>query len=309
MKCCIVILALLIALPGRVSAAPSPVTLVIKDNVTKFERFYRDASQPGVTESRRWILWQKEYGIAAVPPTPDGMKLARKQLDAVWPKYKSLIPKLPSLTAAAIADAQTTTQRIAEELDPQGRPVTIRLMLYVGQFDGNAFSMPAADGRPATTVMPVETTDLHLLLAHELSHAVHFTLAGVRNSFGAPLAETIYFEGIAMRSASRVAAGLPDTAYTEMADDHGWLDRCLANKRAVLQGAMPYLGASGPDVTTHFTFGAGTTGMRREAYCAAWVIFGTLLSHRTLAELATIPETEMAAVVRQGLTDSLATNQ
>lgn len=307
MKCYILILALLTALPARAGAAASPVTLVIKDDVPKFERFYRDASRPGVGEAQRWRLWQKEYGLAAVPPTVEGMQLARKQLDAAWPYYKALVPQLPALRSRAIASAQMAVERIGEQLDPQGRPVTVKLVLYAGQFDGNAFSVPAMQGNPPTTLMPVETPDVRLLIAHELSHAVHFALAGVRNSFGAPVGETIFLEGLAMRTAAQVVPGLPERTYTEMPDDHGWLDRCYATKGAVLEGVQKYLDVSGPAAGSRFTFGNGTTGMRREAYCAGWVIFGVLLSHgHTLAQLATVPESQMTDVIRQGMKDALA---
>jgi len=300
-----VVLTLAVAIPVPAHSA-SPVTLRIKNDVPKFVRFYRDASRPGVTEAQRWALWQKEYGMAAVPPTPDGEKLARTQLDAAWPKYAALMPALPRLTAAATANAKVAAQHIAGILDPQRKPVTIELVLYVGQFDGNAFSIPPMHGAPSETLMPVEAAGVKLLLAHELSHDVHFEIAGVKNSFGAPLGETIFLEGLAMRTASRVFPGLPDAAYTEMPGAHGWLRTCLAEKDRVLRGVLPYLAHSGPAVASRFTFGEGTTGMHREAYCAAWIVFGTLLSRgHTLSRLATIPENRMVDTVRTAIDASL----
>lgn len=306
MKHCILALALLMAwaFPAATPASTDgpAVKLQIQNDVPKFERFYRDASKPGVTEAQRWELWRKEYGIAAVPPTPEGDALARKQLDAVWPRYATLMPRLAALSAKAIADARSVTARIGNVLDPEGRPVTIALRLYVGQFDGNAFSMPAMQGRPPTTLMPVETSEMRLLLAHELSHDVNFSLAGVHNSFGAPLGELVFWEGLAMRSASRVVPGLPSKAYTELPEDHGWLDRCYANKTAVLEGISQYVDASGPSVGSRFTFGNGTTGMRREAYCAGWIIFGKLLAQgHSLSQLAAIPEKQMIGTVRKAI--------
>ena len=306
MKIFALAVALAVALPAAGACSGSPVTLRIKNDIPKFERFYRDASRPGVTEAQRWALWQKEYGMAAVPPTPDGEKLARTQLDAAWPKYKALMPALPQMTARATAGAKFAVQRIAGILDPQRKPVTIELVLYVGQFDGNAFSIPPMHGAPSETLMPVEATGVKLLLAHELSHDVHFEIAGVKNSFGAPLGETIFLEGLAMRTASRVFPGLPAAAYTEMPGAHGWLQTCLSQKNRVLRGVLPYLSQSGPAVASRFTFGTGTTGMHREAYCAAWIVFGTLLSQgNTLAQLAMIPEDRMGDAVRKGIAASL----
>jgi hypothetical protein len=300
------ILALIAAMPAAPAQQRSAVTLHVKNDVPKFERFYRDASKPGVTEAKRWALWQQEYGIAAVPPTPEGQKLARKQLDAAWPRYKALLPQLPALTSRAIASANVAVRRISQQLDPQATPATIVLLVYVGQFDNNAFSVPAMNGAPPETLMPVETPNIELLLAHELSHDVNFALAGVKNSFGAPLGETIFLEGLAMRSASRVFPGQPDSAYTEMPGDHGWLANCLRQKTAVLRGVSTYLHRSGPEIGARFTFGDGTTGMHREAYCAGWIIFGTLLEHgQTLAHLATIPEDRMIETVRRGIEASM----
>jgi hypothetical protein len=302
MKLFLLALALCVALSPSANASPAAVTLRIKNDIPKFERFYRDASKPGVTEEQRWKLWQREYGIAAVPPTPQGEKLARAQLDAAWPRYGALVPRLPELTAQAAADARSAAQRIGGLLDPSARPVTIALVLYVGQFDDNAFSIPAMSGQPPTSLMPVEAIGVRLLLAHELSHDVNFALAHVRNSFGAPLGETVFLEGLAMRSASRVFPGLPDSAYTEMTGDRGWLARCYAKRDAVLHGMLPYLDASGASVATRFTFGNGTTGMHREAYCAGWILVGSLLAHgHTLAQLATIPESAMTGVVRNAI--------
>lgn len=298
-------LAILFAVPQPLFAAPGHVTLEVKDYSGKFERFYRDASRPGTTEAQRWALWEKEYGIAAVPPTPAGEALARKQLDAVWPRYKALFPRLGKLRATAAAEAKIAALRIAGQLVPPGKSVTIGVVFCVGQFDDNAFSVPAMSGRPPETLMPIESRNMQLLLAHELSHDVNFALANVKNSFGAPLGETIFVEGLAMRSASRAFPGHADTAFTELPTDHGWLQKCLLEKNAVLLGARAHLNESGPAVATRFTFGTGTTGMHREAYCAAWIVFGTLL-HRglTLSQLAVVPEDRMVGLVREGIEDS-----
>lgn len=309
MKLLFLAVALCLVSPSVAYASPPAVTLRIKNDIPKFERFYREASKPGITEEQRWKLWQKDYGMAAVPPTPEGEKLARKQLDAAWPRYAALIPHLPQLTAQAVTAARIAAQRIGAQLDPNGKPVSIALVLYVGQFDNNAFSIPAMNGQPPTTLMPVESKNVRLLLAHELSHDVHFALANVRNSFGAPLGETIFLEGLAMRMASRVFPGLPDTAYTEMAGDRGWLARCYAKRDAVLEGILPHLDESGASVAMRFTFGNGTTGMRREAYCAAWIVFGSLISHgHTLAQLASVPEPAMAGIVRNAIKGQLHSN-
>src|ERR1700722_8570235 len=79
------------------SAAASHV-LDIDNRVPKFQTFYAHATKKPLAADARFALWQKEDGLAAVPPGPDGDKMARQLLDAAWDKYPALIPKLPKLT-------------------------------------------------------------------------------------------------------------------------------------------------------------------------------------------------------------------
>lgn len=296
-----------LAVAGMLAAtAPSTAaqhTLDIADRVGKFENFYRDATASPLTPDARFALWQKEYGIAAVPPGPQGEAMARTLLDAAWNKYPALVPKLPSLKALAEADAREAFDRINELLDTGDTDIHSRVVLFVGQFDNNAYSVPPMDGRPATVMMPLDNVAMKLVLAHELTHTVHIQLAGVKNSFGAPVGETMFLEGLAMRTAQKVYPDLPETAYTEMATDKGWLANCYAKKNAVLAGILPDLDKSGRDVALKYTFGQGNTGMRREAYCAAWIVMGELIDGgKTLPELARIPESAMVATVRAAMT-------
>ncbi len=121
---------------------------------------------------------------------------------------------MSSDTKTAELLAQKTFHRVVAILDPQATPVHAQLLLFVGQFDNNAFSIPAMNGKPPTSVIPVEAQHLAILLAHELSHAVDFQLAHVKNSFGAPIGETMFLEGLAMRSSQLVLPGQTEAAYT-----------------------------------------------------------------------------------------------
>ena len=180
--------------------------------------------------------------------------------------------------------------------------IDTRVLLYVGQFDNNAFTVPPMDGKPATVVMPVENLNLRIALAHELAHSIHMQLAHVKNSFGAPIGETMLLEGLAMRTAQRAVPGLPDAAYTQMPGDSGWMRGCIANKAAILAGIARDLDKRGPAIAMKYTFGEGNTGMHREAYCAAWFVVGRMLgSGKSLAGLARIPEDRMVAAIRAAL--------
>lgn len=287
---------------GAAAAPDAAHTLDIANRVTKFEKFYADAKS--LDEAARWALWKKEYGIAAVPPTPEGEALARQQLDAAWPRYAALMPRLPALEKKAEETARTLFAGVNALYATAGVPIHTRVVFFVGQFDGNEYTVPPMDGQPATVVMPVENPALSVQLAHEMSHSVHFQLADVKNSFGAPVGETIFLEGLAMHANKALVPGLPDTAYTELTNEPGWLARCTAHKTAVMKGILPYLDKSGPDVATKFTFGKGTTGMDRELYCAGWFAVGKMLAAgKTFPELARIPESKMIATVRTAMTD------
>ena len=202
-------------------------SLEIVDRVRKFEAFYADANSKLLDEIARWSLWQEEYGIAAVPPGPNGDKMARQLLDSAWAKYPALMPKIPALQVKAEADAHEVFDNINLLFETGSTPIHSRLVLYVGQFDNNAYTVPPMDGHLATVMMPIENAQLRLVLAHELTHSVHFQLANVHNSFGASVGETMFLEGLAMRTAQRVLPGSPETVYTEMAGDQGWLAECF----------------------------------------------------------------------------------
>ena len=289
------------ALSGLPTLAAAPHDLEVANRVPKFAAFYAEAATV-TDEAARWALWKKDYGIAAVPPTPEGDALARKLLNAAWPPYPALMPSLPAKAARAERTGQDLFRRINALFATRDVAIHTRLVLFVGEFDGNEYTVPPMGGRPTTVVMPVENPALRVDLAHELSHSVNFQLAGVKTGFGAPLGETVFLEGLAMRASQAVAPGLPDSAYTELVTEPGWLAKCAARKAAILRGIAPHLEESGPDVATRFTFGQGTTGLDRELYCVGWFVTGDLLRQgKTFPELARIPEDQMVATVRRAV--------
>jgi Predicted Zn-dependent protease (DUF2268) len=295
-------LALCLFLFGMSKAGSHEHVLVIDNRVDRFEVFYAHATSGPMDSNSRFSLWQKEDGLAAVPPGAAGDAMARHLVDAAWDKYPALIPRLPTLNAEAERTARNLFTRNNELLETGTDTIRARLVLYVGQFDDNAYTMPAMNNKPPTVLMPVESPILRLLLAHELTHAIHLQLADIKNSFGAPVGETMFMEGLAMHTAQRAVPGLPDAAYTEMPDDKEWFARCSAHRDVVLRGIYSDLEKSGTDIAMKYTFGRGNTGMSREAYCAAWFAVGKLLnSGKTLAELARVPEGKMVATIRAAM--------
>lgn len=287
------------------NAADATHVLDIDDRVGKFQTFYADATAKPIAPDARFQLWQTEDGLAAVPPGPDGDAMARQLLDAAWDRYPALVPTLPSLTKTAQDAARMSFDKINDLLGTKDVAIHSRVILYVGQFDDNAFTIPPMDGKPATVLMPVENAILKIALAHELTHSVHIQLAGVKNSFGAPVGETMFMEGLAMRTSQAAVPGLPETAYTQIDPNDHWLANCYAKKDAVLKGIAADLDKSGQEIAMKYTFGQGNNGMQREAYCAAWIVMGKLIaSGRTLPELARVPEDKMVDTIR----DAMAAN-
>ncbi|MBS0277964.1 MAG: hypothetical protein JSR81_10105 [Proteobacteria bacterium] len=276
--------------------------LDIDNRVGKFETFYAHATARPVDADARFKLWQAEDGLAAVPPGPEGDAMARKLLDDAWSRYPALIPKLDALEKTAEATAREMFAKDNEILGTATNPIHTRLILYVGQFDNNAFTVPPMNGKPATILMPVENINLKIALAHELTHSIELQLVPVKNSFGAPVGETMFLEGLAMRTSQRAVPGLPDAAYTSMPDEKTWWSNCVSKKDAVMKAIVPDLDKSGQKIAMKYTFGQGNTGMQREAYCAAWFVMGKLLaSGKTLPELARVPEDRMVATIRAAM--------
>jgi hypothetical protein len=276
--------------------------VLVNDEVTKFVRFYSKATASPMSADERWVLWQKDYRLAAVPPTPFGQTLARKQLDAVWDRYAMLIPQLPALTEHAKSLALPTLQAVARLFDDDDKALAINLTLFVGQFDNNAFAGPMVGDVP-TVFLPVEMRDADVALAHEFAHAVHKHVGHLTNGYVAPIGETLLMEGIAMSTARQVRPGHDTGAYTP-ATVYGsaWLKTCEENADAIFKGIAPYLTSTDAEITRKFTYEKGTTGLNDELYCAGWVLVAQLLTQGyTYQQLVRVPEAELPTFVSSAI--------
>ena len=117
-------------------------------------------------------------------------------MDAAWNRYTVLIPQLPALTARARSLAAPILRSIAALFGDDDESLAIKLTLFVGQFDNNAFAGPIVDNVP-TVYLPVEMTDADVALAHEFAHAVHKHVGHLKSGYVAPIGETLLMEGIA----------------------------------------------------------------------------------------------------------------
>ncbi len=274
-------------------------SLDVKDLTPGFLAFYAAASKPGVTEQDRWNLWKAMYGFAAVPPTADGEKMARSMLDQAWQRYPSAIPVV-KLGIKAIQPSPTETLKAVAKLLGADVPIHARLVVAVGDFEGNAFTAPGKDGIPTVSV-EVEDPNAGYLLMHEFTHVVEAEEAGLSLDWNRSLAHTIFAEGLAMKAVQDLHPGQPDAQYVgEMSPN--WFARCSANRAAILADLKPHLASSDSDTTMRYTMGKGSLGLEREAYFAGWLVIGDLLHNGwTFPKLARVKDQEMVRLVANSI--------
>ena len=286
---------------AQVALAPNAqqVTLEVKDMTAKFVDFYEAASKPGVDEAQRWKLWQTMYGFAAVPPTPAGEQMARNMLNGAWPKFKDAIPNIRKGIATIDPPPEETLRQVAKLLGTDV-PLRVRLIVAVGDFEGNAYTSPGQDGVP-TVAIEVEDRKAGLLLAHEFTHAVEAEQAGLSLDWKRSLAHTIFAEGLAMRVVQALHPGGKAEEYVGEFSPH-WFERSLEKRQAILRDLAPHLGADNPDTVMLYTMGIGGVGIEREAYFAGWLVVGDLLQHGwTFPRLARVKDEQMVALVDESL--------
>jgi hypothetical protein len=232
------IIAALASTVAPLAAAAQQVTLEVKDITPKFVAFYDAASKPGVDEAERWKLWQTLYGFAAVPPTPEGEKMARTMLDEAWPKFKAEMPLIRRGVAAIDPSPEGTLRQVAKLLQADV-PVRVRLIVAVGDFEGNAYTFSDKDGMP-TTAVEVEDPKAGQILTHEFTHAVEAEQAGLSLEWKRSIAHTIFVEGLAMRVVQAIHPGLSDADYVGELSPQ-WFARSMAHREAILKDVYPHL--------------------------------------------------------------------
>jgi hypothetical protein len=285
---------------------PAPVNLTVKDLTPKFLDFYNEAVRENASPERRWQLWKEKYDFAAVPPTPEGEKMAHEILDNAWPKYAAALPRIRAGAAGLTPDPHSTVQSVAGLLRPN-KPINITLLVYVGGFDGNAFTA-AQDGK-ITTAVPIEVDPAlrALLMTHELTHAVHIGMGSFSGGWIRTIGTTVLTEGLAMRVTQKLLPGHPEAYYAETRP--GWFDEATKLRSAILKDVRLVLASNKSEDVMRFTMGKGPAGIEREAYYAGWLLVGYWLDHgTTFDQIARIPEKEMPARVGEVIDRLLAEN-
>jgi hypothetical protein len=272
------------------------VTLTIRDYSPRFLDFH--AAAQGLDPDARWKAWQDRYGFAAVPPGPEGEAVARRLLDAAWPRYPAALP-LIRRGAAGMTPAPLDSAVAIARLFRATTPLRIGVIAYVGGFEDNAFTAGTPDGPLVCLPIEMDPARRAMLLPHEMTHAVHMLLAKLPDEYERPLGRVLFEEGLAMHAVAALRPGLADWAYV---GEQPWYDAALARRADILAAITPLLDASDGPTLFRFTMGQGATGREREAYLAAWLVMGALLKQgRTLPDLVRLPADAIVPLVRETL--------
>lgn len=271
------------------------------DLTPKFLTFYKAAVGGRLNGDARFALWKKDYGFAAVPPGPEGDAMARKLLDDAWPRYAKALPKIEQGGRSLQPSPELTLTRVKALLRPS-RSVHMKLIVYVGAFEGNAFSV--GKNGVATVAVPVEmsTKERGPVMTHEFVHAVQISMGTMSGGWKRTIGETVLAEGLAMRATQHIYPKLPATTFVETPDEPGWLKRAERRRSQILRDVRMAVSSSSSDDVLRFTMGKGPSGIDREAYFAGWAVVGYWLSHgMTYADIARIPEQDAPTAVAKAI--------
>lgn len=276
-----------------------PASVKLVDLTPRFLTFYEAAQ--GVDPDRRWELWQEHYRFAAVPPTEEGMKLARRLLDQSWNRYPAVMDLIREGASAFRPDPQAALTEVCRLLEFQG-DLAVRLVVFVGNFDNNPFAYTHEGVSVVNFPLEGDPDFREIALPHEFAHVVHERLAEHPGGYLRPVGMLAMMEGIAMHTSRLAALGRPLAAYAEA--EPGWYAACLERDQQILTGLRPLLADATQEAMWQVTMGTGTTGLKREVYWAGWRVVGHLLEQgRSLGELARLKEVELPAYVDQVLAE------
>lgn len=290
---CLAIPALAAKLPLEpVTETQEGVSLTTRDLSLRFLDFYQAARD--ADPEARFAIWKARYGFAAVPPTPEGETMARRLLDAAWPKYQAALPTIEAGAAGMKPRPINVAARVADALAAP-RPLKIGFIAYVGGFETNAFTNGSPEGPVVAAPIEMDPEARALILPHEMTHAVHALTAGLSGGYERSLGRVVFEEGLAMRVTQRLEPGRQDYAYV---GEKAWFRQAMARRRQIMAALKPVLLAKDAASVFKFTMGHGATGLEREAYIAGWLAVGRLLEEgASLPKLARLPEADLPAVV------------
>ncbi len=300
---------------NRADKTPVPykggLSVQIIDITSKFLKFYDSARIVDLDPESRWLLWKKMYDFAAVQPGPNGDKMARALLDNAWPKYPGIIGRIRKGASILNPSPQIILERVAKALnaDTLQDSIKVKLVVYVGGLEDNAFAY-SDKGIPVVAIpVEIDNKELELTMTHEFTHAVHLKTAGrMLGKQTSNIATLVLREGLAMRLTEQLIPGQTAEVYTN-AHSNTWLKTADSKRADILRGIQQHLADSTSEATSNFIYGNGSTGLKREAYYAGWVLVGQLEKQGvTLASLARLSTSRIQEVLNNTIITMLKEN-
>lgn len=296
-------LSVLLACLLPVAASATPAAHVVVETEDSAPRFlaWLDAAKAAPDADARWVLWQSLYGEAAVPPTPQGRAIARRLVDAAWPRYDAAVPAARAGLSPWLPAADAMLQRVAATLGLEG-DARIRLKGIVGAFEHNAYSYRAD---VPVVVVPLESlADMPLAIAHEGTHALQMAIQPDASGFERSLAYAALQEGLAMHVACRLVEHATPSQCT--GGGPHFLDDATRDRDAILRGARTDLSRRDAATLMRYTFGDGNTGVHRELYAVGWFVVARLRADgMDFATLARLSEAQALPVVERAIDEQL----
>lgn len=300
--------AVVVGIVGTASAAKAPprtetlkdgeLTVQVEDLSPRFLAFYA-AAKTAPDAQARFRIWQETDGFAAVPPTPAGELMARRIVDAAWPRYAEAVANAKAGAAGMSPAPMPILRRVAAILQ-LNTPATIKLITYIGGFEDNAFSYR---GEVPTVAVPLEIDPRIRArsLAHEGTHALQMVVDNLSGGWERSVAATMLLEGLAMQVSREAVPGYPFESYVSQRP--GWWQACTAKDHLILEELRDKLARSDSDTVMSVTIDkAPKAGVEREAYYGGWRIVDWMHGHgMSFAQIARIPEADMPMRVRTAL--------
>src|SRR5690625_298982 len=116
----------------------------VVDLSPKFLAFYNEAIEQNLQADARRDMWRSMYGVAAVPPTPEGTRMAGQLLEAAWDKYPVVLERIKAGAEGMRPSPEPVCRRVMYTLAYDG-PLHVRLVAFVGCIEDNAFAYRDGD--------------------------------------------------------------------------------------------------------------------------------------------------------------------
>ncbi|PHV11972.1 hypothetical protein [Chitinimonas sp. BJB300] len=295
---------------GAAQAAEVALDLKVRDLSPSFVEFYEaankpvaavpatattpDATTPESQEDRRWRLFKQDYGFSA-QATPEATRAA---LDTAWPRYAEALPKIEAGFDGIASEPSKTLDTLSKHFSLD-KSMSMRLVAYVGTFDGRVWSEQEGDILNVYLPLEVGPDTRAVPAARLMGQAMLAKTAGWGNK-PRSLAELVVGEGVVAHGAAVAAPGKSVEQYLAISTDE--LAKLRANRKTVLSTILPKLGDN-----SAATLNTYSTEQLAEARFAGWLLVESLAKKNALysdmirqkpSDLIKVSQATMASVNR-----------